>query len=339
VIVSPASFKGTLSARDAARAIAAGVRRAVPDADIVERPVADGGEGSLDALGWPRHAVRVAGLYGEPCVADVGVRGDTWAIELARICGFRPDGDVLRATTRGVGEALRAGFDAGIRRSLVCLGGSGTNDGGSGLITGLGGALLDADGNELPPGPLALSRLARIRFPRVRTLEIDVACDVDAPLLGPSGASMLYGPQKGARDVGALEAAMERWAAVIEEATGVSVAAVPGAGAAGGTGAGLLAIGGRLGRGSERILDALGWDAAGADLVITGEGRFDAQTLQGKAPFAVARRALALGVPVMLFAGSVDAEIPGVTAIAVGPPGLEPAQQLTTAVEDALRGG
>ncbi|MDP2313738.1 MAG: glycerate kinase [Pseudomonadota bacterium] len=329
VLVAPASFKGTLSAAEAADAIAAGVRRARPDADVIVRPVADGGEGTLDVLGLPTRAIRVQDAWGASKVVHVGEdrvggAGTGLVIELARICGFDPARrDVMTASTRGVGEALRAGLDATCGRYLVCLGGSATCDGGTGLLRALGAGFWDAHGNVLPEGPAALVDLARFQPPRLPIVELTVACDVDAPLVGEAGAARRFGPQKGASpaDVERLERGLQRFADVIEDLSGLRLHDLPGAGAAGGTGAALALLGGRLRPGADLVLDRLGFDAllAGVDLVITGEGRVDAGSLQGKAPATVARRAARRGVPVAIVAGGIDVEVPGVTAVwAVG---------------------
>ncbi|MBI2302628.1 MAG: glycerate kinase, partial [Armatimonadetes bacterium] len=223
-------------------------------------------------------------------------------------------------TTLGTGELLRHALDRGVRQLLVGIGGSATNDGGAGLATALGARLLDAAGRPLPPGGAALARLARIDTsgldPRVDETAVRVACDVDNPLCGPLGASAIYGPQKGATPavVAELDAALSHYADVLARDLGRDVRDLPGAGAAGGLGAGLEALcGARLERGIEIVLDAVGFDAivAGADLVVTGEGRLDASTLHGKTVTGVLRRAQAAGVPVVAVGGAVAGD-PGV---------------------------
>jgi glycerate kinase len=338
VLVAPASFKGTLSAAEAADAIAEGVRLARPDATVLLRPVADGGEGTLDVLGLPTRTVRVHDAWGASTLVRLGEDGSGLVIELARICGFdAARREVLTASTRGVGEALRAGLDMRCGRYLVALGGSATCDGGTGLLRALGAGFWDADGNVLPEGGGALERLHRFQPPRIPVVDIDVACDVDAPLLGPAGAARRYGPQKGATpdDVERLERGLTRWADVVEELTGMRLHDLPGGGAAGGTGAALALLGGRLRPGAELILDRLGFDAllAEVDLVVTGEGRVDGGSLQGKAPFVVARRAARRGVPVVIVAGAVEVDLPGVAAAwAVGTGGDDPRAALVARV-------
>lgn len=343
VLAAPASFKGTLSARQAAAAIAEGVRRARPDAVVIERPVADGGEGTLDVLGLPTRAVRVHGAWGESTVARVGEDGRAWVIEVARLCGYDPARrDVMHATTRGVGDALRAGLDATVGRYLLCLGGSATCDGGTGMLRALGAGFYDAHGNVLPEGAAALVDLARIQLPRLPLVEIDVACDVDAPLLGPAGAARRFGPQKGATpaDVERLEAGLARFADVVEDHTGFRLHEVPGGGAAGGLGAALALLGGRLRPGADLVLDRVGFDdRLDVDLVITGEGRVDAGSLQGKAPAAVARRAARRGVPVAIVAGAIEVAVPGVThAWALGERVGEAGEVLAGRVAEGVRG-
>lgn len=345
ILVAPASFKGTLSAAEAADAIAEGVRRALPNATVVTRPVADGGEGTLDVLGLPTRTVRVHDAWGASKLVRVGEDGAALVIELARICGFDPERrDVLAASTRGVGEALRAGLDMRCGRYLVTLGGSATCDGGTGLLRALGATFWDADGNVLPEGGGALWRLHRFQPPRIPVVDIDVACDVDAPLLGAAGAARRYAPQKGAtpEDVERLERGLARWADVIEDLTGTRLHDLPGGGAAGGTGAALALLGGRLRPGAELVLDRVGFDALldGVDLVITGEGHVDAGSLQGKAPAVVARRALRRGVPVAIVAGAVEVVVPGVTSTwELGPLGGDPRAALVTRVAAGLAAG
>jgi glycerate kinase len=326
ILAAPAPFKGTLSARQAAAAIADGVRRVLPDATVIERPVADGGEGTLDALGLPTRLVRVDDAWGRPRVAPVGEDGRTLVIELAALCGFDPARrEVLTASSRGVGQALRAGLDTFVGRYLVCLGGSASCDAGAGMLRALGAELRDAAGVPLAEGGGSLERLARLQLPRLPIVDIDVACDVDAPLLGPTGAARRYAAQKGATptQVEQLEAGLARFAAVVEDTTGIDLRTLPGGGAAGGVGAALALLGARLHPGAALVLDRVGFDAllAGADLVITGEGRVDAGTLQGKAPSVVAARAAARGVPVAVVAGAAELTLPGAMATwTLGPP-------------------
>lgn len=328
VLIAPDKFKGTLTADEAARAIAVGLARGLPGAELDLLPIADGGEGTADALveasGGERREVEVTGPDGGRVRAAWGVLGDgrTAVVEAAAACGLGlvPAGrrDPRAATSRGLGELLRAVADAGLREVIVGLGGTGTNDGGAGLAQALGARLLDAAGDDLPPGGAALARLARVEpgplVARLRgELRVTCACDVTSPLAGPDGASLVFGPQKGAApDVArALDQALARWGEVLRRDLGADVARLPGAGAAGGLGAGLAALlGARLVPGADLVLDAVGFDAraAAADLVVVGEGALDAQTRRAKAPLLALRRARALGRPVVALAGQVADE-------------------------------
>jgi glycerate kinase len=345
IVVAPDSFKGSLSATAVADAIARGVRAAFPGAEVVRIPVADGGEGTVEALVTATHGRlerrTVRGPLGDPVQAHWGVLGDgeTAAIEMAAASGLplvptaRRDPRVT--TTYGTGELMRAALDAGLRRLVVGIGGSATNDGGAGMARALGVRFLDEAGADLPEGGAALARLARIELggldPRVAAAEIVVACDVDNPLTGPRGASAVYGPQKGATPemVRDLDAALRRYASVARAATGRDVAGLPGAGAAGGLGAGLLFFTpARLRPGVQIVLEATRFaeQVRGADLVITGEGRTDLQTSMGKAPVGVAAVARGEGVPVICLSGSLgegadEALARGVDALAAVAPG------------------
>jgi glycerate 2-kinase len=322
IVIAPNAFKGTLTASEAAHAIASGVRVVWPDAEIVEVPVADGGDGTVEALvsaqrGEFRHA-EVEGPLGEPATARYGLidSGATAVVELATTSGLAlvPPGrrDPRRASTYGFGQLLEGARRDGVSKIIAGIGGSATNDGGAGMGQAVGYRLLDSAGVDLPRGGAALARLERIdssgfggAWP---SLEVKVACDVTNPLLGPQGASAVYGPQKGAdpEAVRELDAALARFAEVVERDLGKKIAGIPGAGAAGGTGAGLIAfLDADLVRGAPLVVEAAGFDAAirGADLVITGEGQADEQTAYGKAPGEVARRAHAAGIPVLLLAG------------------------------------
>ncbi len=324
IVVCPDSFKDCLPAAPVAAAMAAGCRRAAPGAEVVELPLADGGEGTVAALvaatGGRLVERRVTGPLGEPVTATYGLLGDgaTAVIEMAAASGLElvPPAlrDPRRTTTRGTGELLADALDAGVRRIVIGLGGSATNDGGTGLAAALGARFLGADGGELPPGGAALARLARIDAsgldPRLAAAELRVACDVDNPLCGPRGASRVYGPQKGASpaDVELLDNALARYAERLRADLGRDVAELPGAGAAGGLGAGLVAFGGAsLGSGIDLVLDVVGFEAAlaGTDLILTGEGRLDGQTLHGKTIAGVLRRAARREVPVVALAGSL----------------------------------
>jgi glycerate kinase len=352
IVVAPDSFKGSLSALAVAEAMERGVRSVFPDASVARVPIADGGEGTVEALvaatGGRLESRRVTGPLGEPVEARWGVLGDgrTAVVEMAAASGLtlvpRERRDPRATTTRGTGELVRAALDAGLRRVVVGLGGSATNDGGAGLARALGIRFLDDAGRDLPEGGAALARLARVdlagRDARIAAAEVVVACDVDNPLTGPRGASAVYGPQKGATPamVAELDAALERFARVAREATGRDVAGLPGAGAAGGLGAGLLFFTpARLRPGVEIVLETTGFDdlVRGADLVLTGEGRTDFQTAMGKAPVGVAAAAKRQGVPVVCLSGGLgpgadEVLARGIDALAVtvpGPMGLEEA--------------
>jgi len=322
VIVAPNSFKGSLSASEAAAAIARGVRQARPEAEVIEIPVADGGEGTVEALvsakkGTYRSA-EVEGPLGDPVQATYGLIDDgaTAVVELAAASGLTlipaEKRDPRRASTYGFGQLLDAVRKQGVTSIIAGIGGSATNDGGAGMAQALGYRLLDASGRDLPRGGAALARLDRIDASGFdlawRSISVMVASDVTNPLTGPQGASHVYGPQKGADDdaVRQLDQALARLAEVIERDLGKRVADIPGAGAAGGAGAGLIAfLDARLVPGAPLVVEASGFDAAlpGARLVITGEGRVDAQTAYGKAPGEVAKRAHNAGIPVLLLAG------------------------------------
>jgi glycerate kinase len=328
IVIAPNAFKGSLSAVDAAQAIAEGVRDAATDADIVLVPIADGGDGTVDALvaatDGEHRTLRVRGPLGDPVDADYGLidGGRTAVIEMAKAAGLAlvPPGkrDPRITTTYGVGELLQHAYDAGARAFIVGIGGSATNDGGAGMAQALGYHLLDENGHELPAGGRALKRLARIHVGGAhadwKAAEVEVACDVTNPLTGPRGASAVYGPQKGATPgmVAELDAALQHFAEIIRRDIGVDVEQLPGAGAAGGLGAGLVAFtGARLRPGAEMVMEALRLDErlAGAQLVITGEGRLDSQTARfGKGPAAVARHARQAGIPVVALGGSIADE-------------------------------
>src|SRR6202022_2196320 len=328
IVIAPNAFKGSLSAQDAAGAIAEGVRAVALDAELVLLPIAEGGDGTVDAMvaatNGEHRTLRVRGPLGDPVDAGYGLIGQrsTAVIEMAKAAGLAllpPDKrDPRVTTTYGVGELLQHAYDAGARHFIVGIGGSATNDGGAGMAQALGYHLLDDQGHELPPGGLALKRLARIHVGGVHSnwkeAEVDVACDVTNPLTGPGGASAVFGPQKGATPeiVAELDAALRHFAGIIRRDLGVDVEQLPGAGAAGGLGAGLVAFtGARLRPGAEMVMEALRLDdrLAGAQLVITGEGPPDSQTARlGKGPAAVARHARQAGIPVVAIGGSVADE-------------------------------
>ncbi|MCF2533363.1 glycerate kinase [Yinghuangia soli] len=323
IVVAPDKFKGTLTAAQAAGHLADGILRVLPAADVRRLPVADGGDGTVDAAvaaGFRRVRTRVAGPTGHAVDASFAIRGTTAVVELAEAAGLvlLPAGTPapLTASSYGVGQLITEAVRVGARRIVLGLGGSACTDGGAGMVQALGGRLLDADGVELPPGGAALRGLARIEAAdlqrRYADLDVVIASDVDNPLLGSNGAAAVYGPQKGAgpEDVPVLEAGLARWAEIAElDVHAVGIAAQPGAGAAGGVGFGALAfLGATLRPGIELLLDLLGFAAVldGADLVVTGEGRLDRQTLHGKAPAGVAAAARGAGVPVVAVAGRVE---------------------------------
>jgi glycerate 2-kinase len=323
VVVAPNTFKGSLTASQAAAAMARGVRDVFPDAEVIEVPVADGGDGTVDALVSAHRGTyltsEVEGPLGDRVKATYGLieGGRTGVVELASASGLTlipPERrDPRKASTYGFGQLLAAARDAGAGKIIAGIGGSATNDGGAGMAQALGYRLLDAAGAELPRGGAALVRLQRIDpsgFDQGwRSVNVMVACDVTNPLTGPQGASAVYGPQKGADEaaIRKLDVALANFAAVIERDFGKRVADVPGAGAAGGAGAGLLAfLDAGLVPGAPLVVTASGFDekVQGADLVITGEGRVDSQTAYGKAPGEVAKRGKAARIPVLLIAGS-----------------------------------
>ncbi|MBW0102523.1 glycerate kinase [Pseudonocardia sp. KRD291] len=323
VVVAPDSFGGTLSARDAAEAIATGWRRAAPADDVRTVPLADGGTGFAEvlqsALGGTLHERTVTGPLGEPVTGSWLQTGDTAYLEAAAACGLhhvpreRRTPDVaLRATTRGVGELVAAARDAGARRIVVGLGGSATTDGGAGMLAALGAVAHDASGALLPDGGGALARCAGLRPPPAFDgVELVAAADVDNPLLGTHGAAAVFGPQKGA-DAAAgaeLDAALAVFADVLATATGTDVRDEAAAGAAGGLGAALLALGARRESGAGLVRSLVGLDAeldaaaASGGLAVTGEGSFDWQSLRGKLVTAVARGAADRGIPCLVLAG------------------------------------
>ncbi|KUI26836.1 glycerate kinase [Mycobacterium sp. GA-2829] len=320
IVLAPDSFKESMSAAQAIAAMRDGVRAVRPAAECVGVPMADGGEGTVDAvvdaLDGERVSVEVADALGRPVSARYGYVPDRRlaVIEMAAAAGLEQiapsERDVLRASTFGVGELIAHALDRGAAEFLIGLGGSATNDGGAGLLTALGARLLDAAGAPLPPGGAALADLDRIDVtgldPRLAGVRIQLACDVTAPLLGPGGASAVFGPQKGATedDVARLEAALGRFAAVAH----AGHADTPGAGAAGGLGFALLEFLGATSRpGVEVVAETVGLEQAlqGAEWVFTGEGGVDAQTLMGKTPFGVAQVAARTGTRVVIFAGRV----------------------------------
>jgi glycerate kinase len=323
IVIAPDSFKGSIAAPDAASAIATGLRRVWPGADLRLCPMADGGEGTLDAVlsrGGQRLTARVAGAAAKTVEAGYGIVGEgkIAIIEAAQIVGLTDtDGtaiDVERRSSRGVGELMAKLLDGGLLEFMVGLGGTSTNDGGAGMMAALGLRLLDAKGRAAEATPEGLANLATVDAegfdPRLRRATITIMSDVDNVLAGPRGATAIFGPQKGVRQerVGELDARLARFAALAEKALEKTARDRPGAGAAGGLGFALQLLGGEMRSGAEVVADLIGLDAAirGAHWVITGEGRTDAQTLLGKTPLVVARRGAAMGVPATLISGGID---------------------------------
>ena len=324
IVVAPDSYKGSVSALDVADAMERGILQIFPTAEVRKTPIADGGEGTVEALlaatGGQRRHTEVCGPLGEKVSALWGVLGDgrTAVIEMASASGLpllpRDKRNPLKATSYGTGELMRAALDAGLRRIIIGIGGSACNDGGAGMARALGARLTSETGEELPEGGAALIGLKAIDLtqldPRLQETTITVACDVDNPLCGARGASAVFGPQKGATPemVAQLDRALGHFARCAQQATGRDVADRPGAGAAGGLGAGLLffttAV---LKPGVDIILDAVGFSALVKDaaFVITGEGRTDFQTAFGKAPVGVAKAAKRFAVPVFCISGGL----------------------------------
>ncbi|MEY7975386.1 glycerate kinase [Streptomyces pilosus] len=321
MLVAADKFKGSLTAVEVAGRVTAGLRRVVPDLAVEALPVADGGDGTVAAAvaaGFERREVRVTGPVGDPVTAAYALRDGTAVVEMAEASGLQrlPGGVLapLTASTCGSGELLRAALDAGARTIVFGVGGSATTDGGAGMLSALGARFLTAGGEPVGPGGGGLAELASADLsgldPRLGSVGFVLASDVDNPLTGPKGAPAVYGPQKGAspEDVERLDAALTHFVKVLESAAGSRAAehaASPGAGAAGGLGFGALLLGAGFRPGIEVMLDVLGFAPAleRADLVITGEGSLDEQTLHGKAPAGVAAAARAAGKEVVAVCG------------------------------------
>jgi len=333
VLVAPDKFRGTLTAMQAARAIETGWLRTRPEDLVATVPMADGGEGTLDALvdalKGEITTATVPGPLGDPVRAEYGVvptpDGPMAIVEMARASGLalvsEKRRDPLRASTRGTGELIRDAIGRHQPVSiLVCIGGSATTDGGAGAAQAMGARLLDGEGADIPPGGSSLAELARIDLAELPALVLDVrfvvASDVDNPLVGPQGAAAVYGPQKGAtpEDVAFLDRALGHYAAVIDRDLGLDLRTTPGAGAAGGLGAGLIAFtGAHLRPGVDVVMDAVGLRErlAESDVVLTGEGRLDSSSLHGKTVAGISRAAREAAVPVGMLCGRVDVEPPG----------------------------
>lgn len=319
VLVASDKFKGSLTAAQVARSVTRGIRKVRPDAEVCAVPVADGGDGTLAAAffaGFTQVAVKASGPTGEPVDTCYARSGDLAVVELADVSGLGrlPGGHLapLAATSRGTGEVVAAAVEAGCRRVVLGVGGSASTDGGAGLLVGLGARLLDATGREVGDGGMALCEVARVDLGTLRDrlagVEVTLACDVDNPLVGPRGAAAVYGPQKGAtaEQVVSLDAALGHWADAVAATCGADHRETPGAGAAGGVGfAAVAVLGATLRPGIDLVLDLVGFHDRldGADLVVTGEGSLDEQTLHGKAPAGVARAARAAGVDVVAVCG------------------------------------
>ena len=356
IVVAPDKFKGSLPATQVAAAIAAGLHAGRPGAEVVTIPVADGGEGTVDAAvaaGFERVPVTAAGPAGDPVRASYARRGEVAVVELAGVCGLaRLPGErpaPLTASSFGAGEVLRAALEAGARRIVLGVGGSASTDGGAGLLQALGARVLDTSGEPVRPGGAGLREVAALDLTGLHRglypADIILAADVDNPLTGPDGAAEVYGPQKGASpaEVAALDAGLRRWAAVVAAAVGRDWSRTPGAGAAGGVGFAALAVLGATRRpGIELVLDLAGFETAldGADLVITGEGSLDAQSLAGKTPVGVARAAARRGIAVVAVAGRStlrEAELAAAGIAAVYPlTDLEPDLERCRAEADRL---
>ena len=323
---APQGFKESLTGIQIARAMAEGAKRVWPDAEAVLVPVADGGDGTLQSLvdasgGEVRMATAIDPL-GREINVEWGALGDgkTAVIEMARSSGLAllstDERDPMNATTFGVGQVMKVALDAGFTHFIIGIGGSATNDGGAGMAQALGANLLDEKGRELAPGGAALANLQRIDVSgfdeRLKNASIEVACDVNNPLCGPTGASAIFGPQKGATEeqIKQLDAALNRFGEIAKRDLGRDVSEIPGAGAAGGLGAGLMAFANaRLRLGADIVLEAVKLEEKleEADLVVVGEGQFDRSTVFNKSPVAVAQRAHRLGIPVIGIAGSLGA--------------------------------
>ena len=336
IAIAPNAFKGSLTALEAADCIERGIRRALPGASTVKVPMADGGDGTLQAIVSATHGrvvkYRVSDPLGRTIQSRIGLTGDgrTAVIEMALASGLallKPrERNPLLTTSRGTGELIRAALDLEVDEIVIGIGGSATNDGGTGMARALGIKFVDAQNRELPDNGGALNRLSRIDITgadaRLKRTRISVACDVDNPLFGPRGAAHVFSPQKGATPamVRQLDAGLKRLAAVINRDLGIAVAKLPGAGAAGGQGAGLVAfLGAQMRPGTELVTRAIGLERklAGCDLVITGEGRLDGQTAFGKAPAGVARVARKLGIPVIAICGCLGADAGKVRATGI----------------------
>jgi len=369
IVTAPNAFKGSLTATEAAVAMEAGIRRILPSAEIVQVPVADGGDGLVDvaveALDGEMRSLKVTGPRNSPVEANFCyVKSlDLVTVEMALASGLAllPADlqDPTLTTTFGTGELIKAGLDLGVNRINVGIGGSATNDGGIGMAQALGVRFLDKDGQELPGIGASLSSIVKIDLsgldPRIKETTFEAVCDVDNPLYGPKGAAFVYGPQKGAspEQVKELDKGLKNLAGLIQKDLGMDVANMPGAGAAGGLGGGLHAfLGAKLCKGIDLIFDLVGLPEklSGADLALTGEGQIDFQTVFGKAPGGVGIAAKAQGIPCFAIAGSIgkdlgnlhESGINAVFSLCPGPMTLEESMKLskenvTRVTEQAIR--
>ena len=369
IVIAPQSFKGSISAMNAAKAMETGVRSVLPNAETILIPIADGGDGTLetlvDAMGGNIIEETVTGPVGSKVKASWGALADnkTAVIEMARTSGLAllkaDELDPYKSSTYGLGEILSKALDNDYRHFIFGIGGSATNDGGAGLAQALGIKLLNSAGKEISVGGLALKQLDRIDMstidPRIKDCTFDVACDVDNPLCGPNGASAIYGPQKGASPemVEVLDNALQHFSHVIHRDLGTEIKHLPGAGAAGGLGGGMVAfVNASLKNGIDIMLDVLDFHEkiSGANLVITGEGQMDYQTVFSKAPIGVAKASKAKNIPVIGISGSLgmnyqsvhDHGIDAVFSITPRPMSLEDASQnakelISEATEEVMR--
>lgn len=369
IIAAPNAFKGSLTATEAAIAMEAGIRKILPEAEVVQVPVADGGDGLVDvaveALNGEMRSLEIVGPRNSPLEASFCyVKSmDLVTVEMALASGLAllPENlqDPTLTTTFGTGELIKTGLDLGVTRINVGIGGSATNDGGIGMAQALGARFLDKDGRELPGIGASLASIVKIDLsgldPRIADTTVEAVCDVDNPLYGPQGAAFVYGPQKGAspEQVKELDKGLKNLAEIIQNDLGMDVADMPGAGAAGGLGAGLHAfLGAKLCKGIDLIFELVGLPEklSGADLVLTGEGQIDFQTVFGKAPGGVGIAARAQGIPCFAIAGSIGKElgdlhktgINAVFSLCHGPMTLEESMKLskenvTRVTEQAIR--
>ena len=343
IVIAPQAFKGSISAMEVSKAIQEGVINVFPDSEIILCPVADGGDGTLETLvestGGSINETTVTGPIGSPVRALWGAMGDqkTAVIEMARTSGLAlltlDERDPLNATTFGLGEIILSALDAGFRDFIIGIGGSATNDAGAGMAQALGIRLLDKTNTEISVGGAALQNLRTIDISkldnRILNSDFQVACDVNNPLTGPEGAAAIYGPQKGAskQQIDILDKALSNLSSIIKKDIGKEVSEIPGAGAAGGLGAGIMAfMDGNLRTGVDIVLDKVGLDSLldSADLVITGEGGLDFQTVYDKAPIGVAKMAQKKQIPTIAISGMLGKDFHVVHAH-----GIEAAVSLT----------